>query len=126
MSARHIRIPNFLVVGFARAEGCELRAEVVLKASNERHAAALALDFAGDERGAIVFSQTDAVPTSDGVGIKILAKFGNVPENSTLWGSLGVPPNKLSIPSHSSARMIPTRPLGSLISRILFFVAKRV
>src|SRR5580693_1723878 len=100
MSARHIRIPNFLVVGFAPTEGCELRPEVVLKASSERHAAALGLDFAGDERGAIVFSQTDAVPNSDGVGIKILAKFGNVPENSTLWGLLGVPPNKPNTPPH--------------------------
>jgi hypothetical protein len=126
MSARHLHIPNFLVVGFTRTEGCEFRAEVVMKASSERHAVALGLDFAGDEQGAIVFSQSDAVPTSDGVGIKILAKFGKVPESSNLWGLLGVLPNKPSIPTHLPARMTPTRSLGSLISRVLFLVATRV
>lgn len=73
-----------------------------MKASSERHAAALGAHFAGEERSAIVFSQADAVPTADGVGIKILAKLGDVSENPNFWGLLGVLPNKPSVPARSS------------------------
>jgi hypothetical protein len=123
--------PHFFVVAFSRAEAGELRAEVAMKALSEQHAAALASRLIGEWRGAVAFSQTVDPSTADTGDAKILARFGDLPNDRALrqwFGSVWASgrPGIGSAPAHTFARSIPVRhSLERVLSRMVPFAAWR-
>ncbi|SEF01807.1 hypothetical protein SAMN05519104_7791 [Rhizobiales bacterium GAS188] len=76
-------ISIFFVVAFSRTEASELRAEAAIKARSKQHAVSLASHFAGEGQGAVAFSQMGESATAGG-NAKILARFGDVPNDRAL------------------------------------------
>ncbi|SED75989.1 hypothetical protein SAMN05444161_3935 [Rhizobiales bacterium GAS191] len=124
-------IPLFFVVAFSRAETSGLRAEVAIKVFSKQHAASLASQLAGQGRGAVVFSQAGGPSTAGRADVKILARFGDVPDDRTLYFRLGDlwASRRAGITTASAApfpRSMPAMPrLRGLWSRPIPFAVQR-
>src|SRR5260370_24236860 len=79
-----VHTPLFFVVACSRIKAGELRAEVAIKAFSEQHAASLALHLVGQRRGAVAVSQTVDPSTAETGDAKILARFGDLPNDRAL------------------------------------------
>jgi len=75
----------WFVVGFTPGPGGRMRAEVIMRLSAGDHAGRLAADLA-DDGGAIVLSQDYASWDGASTGLRIEAKYGNVPDDPQDWG----------------------------------------
>jgi hypothetical protein len=78
------RNTDWLVIGFAGEAGCP-RIEVVMRASDRRHADRLAADLADDDGSAIVLSPHHSFGRR---GFRVERKFGHVPPEGELQSIL--------------------------------------
>jgi hypothetical protein len=125
-------IPSFFVVAFSRTKAREFRAEMAMTALSEQHAVSLVSHLAGEGGGAVSFSKTGDASTAGRAETKILARFGDLPDDGTLlrqFGDICAPPGRPDIMSASAQPVVRPRPLAhwlmSALSRILPFAAQR-
>jgi hypothetical protein len=78
------------VVGFAPGPGGRLRAEVVMRASDRRHASLLATGLADDD-GAIV--QAQVYSGQDAIGEVLRHEAGNGRRNRNMYARIELLPN---------------------------------
>jgi len=77
---------DWFVIGFTRRAKHPTRAEIIMRACDRLHAHRLAAYFADDHASAIVLSGDCSSPRDQRVGMRLEAKFGNVPDNPLEWG----------------------------------------
>ncbi|SEF03450.1 hypothetical protein SAMN05519104_7972 [Rhizobiales bacterium GAS188] len=127
---RYGRHPPFFLVAFSRTEASELRADTAMKALNEQHAECLASHLVGNRGGAVAFSQMGDPSAAEIGDTKILARYGDVPDDRTLLPGFGDVrasgcPGVMGAPAHPLARPIRVpQSLESVLSRLMPFTAE--